>query len=71
MILKSQIILYLYDLLINGKEVFMDEIIAKYNISIRTFRRYISELNAFLYNNYKNKEVIYSFEKRSYSLTDF
>ena len=59
MIIKSQIILYMYDKLINNKSLSIDEIINMYGISIRTFRRYISEINSFLFNNYKNQQVIY------------
>lgn len=68
MIIKSQIILYIYDQLIDGKELKMNEILAIYNISVRTFRRYISEINSYLYNNYKNQEVVYNHTKNSYYL---
>ena len=64
MIIKSQIILYIYD----GKEVKMNEILAIYNISVRTFRRYISEINSYLYNNYKNQEVVYNHTRNCYYL---
>ena len=70
MIIKSQIILYIYDQLINGKEIKMNEILALYNISVRTFRRYISEINSFLYNNYKNQEVVYNHTRNSYCMEE-
>jgi len=67
MIIKSQIVLYIYDELINNKKITMNDIVNKYEISIRTFRRYISEINSFLYNNYKNQSIVYdSYEKCYY-----
>ena len=70
MIIKSQIILYIYDKLINGKQVKTNEIVTLFNISVRTFRRYISEINSFLYNNYKNQEVVYNHSKNSYCIQE-
>ena len=71
MIIKSQVVLYMYDLLINGDEFAMNEIITLYNISIRTFRRYIAEINNFLYEQYKHKEVIFSKERGTYYIVEF
>lgn len=68
MINKSQSVLYIYDELINNKEIRLEDIINKYNISIRTFRRYISEINAFLSNNYKNQSVEYDYIRKVYYL---
>ena len=65
---KSQSDLYIYDELINNKEIRLEDIINKYNISIRTFRRYISEINIFLANNYKNQSVEYDYIKKVYYL---
>ena len=70
MILKSQVVLYIYDLLIEGKEFTMDEILSSYKISIRTFRRYIAEINDFLYEHFKRKEVVYSKGRKTYYLRD-
>ena len=60
----------MYDLLIEGKEISMNDIISVYKISIRTFRRYIAEINNFLYEQYKHKEVIFSKERGTYYLSD-
>ena len=68
MINKSQSVLYIYDELINNKEIRLEDIINKYNISIRTFRRYISEINIFLANNYKNQSILYDLKTNSYKL---
>ena len=68
MINKSQSVLYIYDELINNKEIRLEDIINKYNISIRTFRRYISEINIFLANNYKNQSIQYDLKEKVYRL---
>ena len=68
MVVKTQVVLYIYDLLINGKEVEMEYILNKFNISIRTFRRYISEINSFLCNNFKLEVVSYDKSKNIYVL---
>ena len=68
MINKSQVILYIYDDLINKKDIYLDDIINKYKISTRTFRRYIAEINAFLFNNYKNQIIQYDSLKKCYRL---
>lgn len=69
MIIKSMIMLYMYDLLIEGNEFTIDEIVSIYNISVRTCRRYIAEINNFLCEQYKQKEVVFSKEKRTYYLS--
>ena len=68
MVVKSQIILYIYDKIINGKSFTMDEIINEFNISIRTFRRYIAEINAYLCNNFRNEMIVYDYKKSCYFL---
>lgn len=69
MVVKSQIVLYIYDELINNKPLKMDEVLALFNISVRTFRRYISEINAFFCNNYINKEIMYDYKNQYYYLS--
>ena len=68
MINKSQIVLYIYDDLINHKEIYINDIVNKYGISTRTFRRYIAEINAFLFNNYKNQSIQYDLKEKVYRL---
>lgn len=46
----------------------MDVFMAEFNISIRTFRRYISEINAYLSNQFMNEEVVYDFKERTYKI---
>ncbi len=68
MVVKSQVVLYIYDELINDREIKINNIICEYGISIRTFRRYIAEINAYLCNNFRNEVVVYDSIKRSYYL---
>ena len=68
MINKCQIVLHIYDLLIQYGEIEMNSVLAEFNISVRSFRRYISEINAFLYNNYKNQYVKYKKTTNKYHL---
>ena len=65
---KGIAILYIYDKLLQGEEVYMETIINDLNISVRTFRRYISDIKTFLYDNFKNQTIAYSKIKNSYSL---
>jgi len=65
---KSQVLIYMYDLLINKNEIVKEEIIAEFNITDRTFRRYISEINCFFDNFYKNQTIVYDKEKHIYKL---
>ena len=65
---KSQVIIYMYDLLINHKSFSKEEIIAEFNISERTFRRYISEINCYLSNFYKKQSVVYDNVNHVYKL---
>ena len=68
MINKSQIVLYIYDDLISHKEIYINDIVNKYGISTRTFRRYIAEINAFLFNNYRNQSIQYDLKEKVYRL---
>ena len=70
MIIKSQIILYMYDVLINGGSIKLNEIMEQFGISLRTFRRYIAEINAFLCNYYKNQSIVYDVILKTYMLKD-
>ena len=52
MISKSQVVLYIYDVLIRGGKIKTSEILNKFEISLRTFQRYIAEINDFFFNLY-------------------
>ena len=65
---KTQVILYLYDFLLNGGRIYLEETMVNYDISLSTFRRYISEINIFLCNTYKNQVVYYDYKDNCYYL---
>lgn len=68
MINKCQIVLHIYDLLIQYGEIEMNSVLAEFNISVRSFRRYISEINIFLNNNFKNQYIKYKKSTNKYYL---
>ena len=45
---KSQVVLYMYDRLIRRKVIRTNDILNQYDISLRTFQRYIAEINDLL-----------------------
>ena len=57
---KTQIVLFIYDELIHGRKLNTNTILGEFQISLRTFRRYISELNAYFANFYKNTTIKYN-----------
>ena len=61
----------MYDSLIHNEIVNMNDYINNYKMSVRTFQRYIAEINAFLYNEFKNQVVNYDYENKTYYLVDF
>jgi len=65
---KSQIVLYIYDKLIRNEKLKIEDVINKYDISIRTFQRYIAEIKAFLCNNFRNEFIEYDIESKYYYL---
>ena len=65
---KTQAILYLYDVLLNGGRIYLEEAMVNFDISLSTFRRYISEINIFLCNTYKNQAVYYDYKENCYYL---
>lgn len=65
---KSQLVLYLFDELTQGRGICAHEIICDYHISERTFMRYISEIRAYMYNFYRNKELVFSKSDNHYYL---
>lgn len=66
MIIKSQIVLYMYDKLLSKEGFTIFDIMSTFNISERTFRRYVSEINCYLANNYKTEVVSYDSDTKKY-----
>ena len=67
---KSQIVLMIYDRLNKGEQILLVEIMNEFDISLSTFRRYISEINIFLSDTYQSKVVYYDFLTNSYYLKE-
>lgn len=67
---KSQVVLMIYDRLNKGEQILLVEIMNEFDISLSTFRRYISEINIFLSDTYQNKVVYYDFLTNSYYLKE-
>lgn len=61
----------MYDKLLNSETFTIGEILSMFNISERTFRRYINEINCFLADNYKNQQIVYRADKKEYYLENF
>lgn len=70
MLLKTQVVLYLFDELSNGRKIYLQEVLSEFGMSIRTFRRYISEIQAYFTNFIKQKLIKYSMKEKTYYLTD-
>jgi len=68
MMVKSQIVLYIYDELKTNRFITISDIINKYSICERSFRRYIAEINAYLSNNFKNQVIKYDYYNKKYYL---
>ncbi len=67
---KAHCVLKLYDYLIQDKDVIMQEFMNEYNISSRTFRRYICEINQYLISVSISKKAYFNKERNSYILKD-
>jgi len=68
MMVKSQIVLYIYDELKTNRFITISDIINKYSICERSFRRYIAEINSYLSNNFKNQVIKYDYYNKRYYL---
>ena len=66
MLTKTQVVLFIYDELIHGKKIQTNSIIGEFNISLRTFERYINEINVYFANFYKNQIVKYDYINKYY-----
>jgi len=65
-IVKTQVIMYMYEkLLLEGK---LDPVEVKkiFELTNKTFYRYIQEIKAYCNNTFKNVEIIYSRSERKY-----
>ncbi len=65
---KAHCVLKLYDYLMKQQDVIMEEFMKEYNISSRTFRRYINEINQYMLDASINKKAYFNRVKNSYML---
>ena len=66
---KSSVLLFLCDDLKMGKKLKINKVCNLYEISIPTFRRYISALREYFLDRY-NKDIVYDKDTKSYLLVD-
>ena len=71
MLVKTQVVLFMYEKLLNGENIYLDEIIGEFEISLRTFRRYINEINIYLANFNKFKQIKYSMKNKYYYMESY
>lgn len=69
-LVKSQIILFLFEDLKEGKRVNSLSFCNDHNISQVTFKRYIAEIRAYLVNAYQNIDIIYIKSENVYCIND-
>jgi ACT domain-containing protein len=60
-------VLYLYDLLLSGKSITIEETMEEWQISRATFKRYLSDIRCFLCEYRPNLSLVYEAEKKVYS----
>lgn len=65
---KVEIVLYIYEQLLQKKVISSTQISNEFKISKRTFKRYIEDINGYLFNQYKNMEIVYDPHIKKYKL---
>ena len=66
---KTQAILFMYNLLIKEGELRKESVLSECDLSDLTFRRYIQEIRAFLFNFGINAELIYDRKRMVFRLS--
>ncbi len=67
---KTFSVLYIYDLLLEGKHFQSSDLPCVLNCSLRTAKRYISAVKDYVEKNHEGKVVKYSARDKSYCLMD-
>lgn len=67
-VVKSQVLLFMHETLMLKNEIDPNIIKEKFEITDKTFLRYIQELRAYFSNMYKNERIIYSKSEKKYFL---
>ena len=70
-LVKTQVCLYIYEQLVDGKIIKTREIRNKFGLEDKTFKRYISEIRSYLYNFYKGKGIVYIRSEQAYRLVSY
>ena len=65
---KAQGLLYIFDTLLEKGHLEKEDIINQIEISDLTFKRYMQELRAYIYNFNKHYEIVYSRSLQKYIL---
>ena len=65
-VVKSQVILYMYENLLTKKELDPYEVKTRFELEDKTFYRYIQEIRTYSSNMYKNETLVYCREKKKY-----
>ena len=69
-VVKSQVLMYMHEQLLVKKELNSFEIKEKFELSNKTFYRYIQEIKAYYSNVYKTERLYYSKSNKKYYLID-
>ena len=65
---KTQVILYFYDVLINGKAIEKEPLKLKFRLSEATFIRYIAEIRSFLVEHHPELELHFKKSDNRYEI---
>lgn len=69
-VVKTQVCLYIYELLRNKQIIYANEIKEKFELEDKTFTRYIQEIRAYLHTFCEGLEISYNKSKQRYYLVD-
>lgn len=67
-IVKTQVILFMYEKLLMKRELYSKEVKEKFELEDKTFYRYIQEIRAYYSNMYKKEKIIYCRSEGKYVL---
>lgn len=68
-VVKSQVLMYMHEQLLLKKKLNSLEIKEKFELSNKTFYRYIQEIKAYYSNVYKKERICYSRKNKTYYLS--
>lgn len=65
---KSQVLMFMLEKLLVEREISSIEVKEKFEITDKTFYRYIQELRAYFSNMFRTEEIVYKKEYKKYYL---